>query len=215
MGESMNIPLIYQDEKTYNKSDSSIWLSKAGEYIISREFPFCVQTDTFTLSHKPPPILDLGTDSLICKIDTIILDVSEEQTSFKWEDGSEEPIRLINQPSTYTVEGWLNGCYGKNSIDIELEYCDSDLIMPIVITPNGDLKNEVFVPISSNGIVDINLSIYNRYGVELFTSNSFDLAWDGTTNLAPVPSGEYFCIVRYRDKNGQYSTIKGTLSVIR
>lgn len=214
-GDSLNIHLKYPDSHTYDDADSSIWLSESGEYIISRFFPHCIQTDTFTLSHTRLPVLDLGTDSLICKIDTIILEVSDEYTDFKWGDGSGDPTKLITESGTYTIEGWLNGCYSNNSIDISLDYCESELIMPNVITPNHDNKNEVFIPKSMEGIVDLQISIHNRYGIEIFTSSTFDLPWNGMINNAPAPPGEYFYFINYRDKNDQYNSAKGTLSVIR
>lgn len=214
-GDSINIPLKYQNESENDTSDSSIWLSLEGEYVISRSFPGCIQSDTFSLDHKFPPTLDMGFDSLICKIDTVLLDVTERNSTYKWEDGSENPIRIITQPGTYSVEGWMNGCYTENSIQIALSRCESELVMPNVITPNNDDKNDVFIPIVAKGIVKFQLNIFNRYGMELFNSTSLDLPWGGTIDNELAPSGEYFYFINYRDKNDQNSSIKGTLSVIR
>jgi gliding motility-associated-like protein len=213
--DSLHIPLKYADASNFDAGDSSIWLSEPSEYIISRAFPYCIQTDTFTLSHRPLPILDLGSDSLICKIDTVMLDVSEEHTRFKWEDGSEYPIRTITQPGAYTIEGWLNSCYNKNSINITLEECATELLMPNVITPNDDHMNDRFIPIDIKGIIEMKLSIFNRYGVEVFNSTNFDHSWDGTFNGDPVPPGAYYYQLNYRDKNDITSTAKGIISVIR
>jgi gliding motility-associated-like protein len=214
-GDSINISLKYTDTQNYDVGDSSIWLSETGEYIISRAFPNCIQTDAFTLSHKPLPILDLGSDTLICKIDTVILDVTEEQARFKWEDGSENPIRIITQPGTYDIEGWLDGCYNQNSINIRLEECEAELLMPNVFTPNNDQFNDLLTPISNEGIVEMDFQIFDRNGKKLFQTHNTLINWDGTHNKLDVPSGLYYWYLQYLDKNGNNGTLKGYLSLLR
>jgi gliding motility-associated-like protein len=77
------------------------------------------------------------------------------------------------------LKGWLEGCYNYNSVNIELEDCPTELIMPNVFTPNNDQVNDFFRPIKFEGVVSCGITILNRFGVEIFSSNSINNYWDG------------------------------------
>ncbi len=214
-GDSLNISLKYlETEKTWS-ADSIITIYDPGNYTFKRAVPGCIQRESIEIRYLPNPKLDLGQDSLIYKVDTIKFDVAEPGATFLWWDRTTKPQYIVTRPGFYEVEGWLNGCYNKNAINIELKTFDVELLMPNVFTPNGDKKNELFVPITAKGIVSIHLSIFNRYGLELFSSNTFDHAWDGTYNHEPALSGVYFYQIHYRDRNGNSSSVKGHFSLLR
>jgi gliding motility-associated-like protein len=49
-----------------------------------------------------------------------------------------------------------------------------------VFTPNGDGKNDFFIPIKPYKNVDsIQIQIYNRWGELVFSSNNIDINWNG------------------------------------
>jgi gliding motility-associated-like protein len=54
--------------------------------------------------------------------------------------------------------------------------------MPNAFTPNGDGLNDVFE--AKTNLSDVgftfHMSIYNKWGEEIFTSNDFRKGWDGT-----------------------------------
>jgi gliding motility-associated-like protein len=214
-GDIINIFLNY--EKTGNDwiGDSLFTITEEGTYKINRTFPGCIQTDIITVKYKPKPKLYLGEDSLICKIDTIILDVSEPSTIYQWDNKSEEPIRIVTQPGTYTIEGWLDGCYNQNSINIRLEECEAELLMPNVFTPNNDHINDLLTPISNEGIVEMDFQIFDRNGKKLFQTHNTLINWDGTHNKLDVPSGLYYWYLQYLDRNGNNGMLKGYLSLLR
>jgi gliding motility-associated-like protein len=61
------------------------------------------------------------------------------------------------------------------------------------------------------------LSIYNRWGEQIFRSADVSIGWDGSvSNLGAAPIGTYTYRVTYRFINGQDSqTINGHLNLIR
>jgi len=70
-----------------------------------------------------------------------------------------------------------------------------------VFTPNGDGMNDKFYPFRHNNLTseeinlithDFNITIFNRWGEEMFKSNDFMDAWDGKYNGSLVDAGVYF-----------------------
>jgi gliding motility-associated-like protein len=214
-GDSIKIPLVFERKDDKYKGDSILTISQSGVYEINRRYPGCILSDVISIKIKPNPILDLGSDSLICKVDTVLLDVSEPNATFIWDDSTTNPLRIVTEPGNYYVEGWLDGCYNKKAINITLEKCDTELIMPNVFTPNDDKINDSFTPISIIGMAKTSFLIFNRYGKILFKTQSLDISWDGTYNRKMVPSGVYYWQIDALDRNGNQNRQKGTISLIK
>ena len=96
----------------------------------------------------------------------------------------------LNDTSYLAPEDSVGGCYtitavdssGNESNSTELKcapYCPV-YELPNVFTPNGDGKNDFFIPIKPYKNVDsIQIQIYNRWGELVFSSNNIDINWNG------------------------------------
>ena len=96
----------------------------------------------------------------------------------------------LNDTSYLAPEDSVGGCYtvtavdsaGNESNSTELKcapYCPV-YELPNVFTPNGDGKNDLFIPIKPYKNVDsIQIQIYNRWGELVFSSNDIDINWNG------------------------------------
>lgn len=86
------------------------------------------------------------------------------------------------------------------------------LFIPTSFSPNGDGLNDVF-KIGGEGIrlENFEMSIFDRWGRELFLSNNPDFGWNGKylTTGEYVPSGSYPYVINYRDQYGEPRTIRG------
>jgi gliding motility-associated-like protein len=85
---------------------------------------------------------------------------------------------------------------------------DIDLLVPQVVTPNGDGKNDVF---EIQGIYDHPnnvLEIYNRWGSLVYRQEGYQNTWGGecTEGLSfggnILPTGTYFYILDLGDNDG-------------
>lgn len=74
-----------------------------------------------------------------------------------------------------------------------------DLYIPNAFTPNNDGINDNF-SIMGDGIDELEVHIFNRFGEIIFTSNSLDSKWDGTYQSLPVPNGVYVYKVKAINK---------------
>lgn len=86
--------------------------------------------------------------------------------------------------------------------------------VPKAFTPNADGLNDVFLPKASGFAADgFEMRIFDRWGNEVFYSNSWDKGWDGTVNGKPVPVDLYICKIRYYDKAGNGNDHIGSVTV--
>lgn len=71
-------------------------------------------------------------------------------------------------------------------IDMDIE----DVIIPKGISPNGDGKND-YLDLSRFHVA--NLTVFNRYGVAIYSKDNYSTEWMGQTNGGSVvPTGVYF-----------------------
>ncbi len=84
------------------------------------------------------------------------------------------------------------------------------LEFPNIITPNGDLVNDLWNPPLPAGFADCTrLTLYNRWGNEVFDSRQFPVAWNGKTASGnALTDGVYFYILEI---GGVYK--KGTVTL--
>ncbi len=92
----------------------------------------------------------------------------------------------------------------------------TELYTPNVFTPNDDKVNDIFI-IEGNGVTNLKIEIFNRYGVLVYRNTSPIITWDGKT-LAGIeaPSGVYFYVLTSEDgKTYDNEPVKNTVYLIR
>jgi gliding motility-associated-like protein len=92
----------------------------------------------------------------------------------------------------------------------------TDIIIPDVITPNGDGINDVLVITCIENFPDNELTIYNRWGELLYKAEGYSNNWAGTNekNKSELPSGSYAFIFKAK-MNGEDKSLTGTISIVR
>jgi gliding motility-associated-like protein len=92
-----------------------------------------------------------------------------------------------------------------------------DLWLPDAFTPNGDGRNDLFHVITDNpNVLVINLSVFDRWGQRVFTSNMNNDGWDGTVHGTPAEVGTYYWMIRYKILGSETVYFKkGDVIVIR
>jgi len=100
------------------------------------------------------------------------------------------------------------GCYAVSAIDsvgnrstfsnpvcVNVDACPV-YKLPNVFTPNNDGKNDLFHPFPYTSVTEINLSIIDRWGKEVFSTHEPDINWDGNdmTTHQPCSDGVYFYV---------------------
>ena len=113
------------------------------------------------------------------------------------------------------------------------------IFVPDAFTPDNDLYNDHFLPVV-NGIQDYNLTIYDRYGNQVFETNDYitqncprgcdfteldneikaciegcSSAWDGKINGDFSPIGNFIYNIVLTDLNGKVRKFSGGITLIR
>ena len=78
-----------------------------------------------------------------------------------------------------------------------------DISIPNFFTPNGDGQHDFWSPKNMELFPDIETYIFDRYGRKIKIMGPLDKGWDGYYESKPLPSGDYWYIVRLNDNSGR------------
>ncbi len=92
--------------------------------------------------------------------------------------------------------------------------------IPTVFTPNADGKNDLLNPFPYRFIDKVDISIFNRWGQEVFHTNDLDINWNGTDqkSAAELSEGVYFYIAEVSESyldGTKKRVLRGTINIIR
>lgn len=93
--------------------------------------------------------------------------------------------------------------------------------LPNVITPNGDGKNDVLVPMDCPAFVkSLVFTVYNRWGAKVFETTDLTINWAGTNNSGKeLDAGQYFYEVAVQFESVQKTpatkVLKGWVQILR
>lgn len=139
--------------------------------------------------------------------DRFILFDRNAQYTFK-DTGVQKISQIVSRP---------NGCTDTLTIFIDVEP-KVTYFLPNAFTPNGDGKNEEFVGVGYvEGLQDFQMSIWDRWGSQLFNSSDPLTGWNGRVNGSGdfVPPGVYVYVIQYREPRGKIVYLKGFATVVR
>ena len=199
--------------------DASIHITQGGTYTLEVSNQCGSETDQVTILEVERRDVDLGTDQVLLPGESLNLDAGAGYDSYIWQDGSFNQYYHVLAESIdpdnpfYFVEVVEGPCKSSDTVRIEI----FEVKVPTVITPNGDGANDIFKPFEDtwNGINHHHISVFNRWGEEVWKSDNFEEGWDGKRNGKFVADGTYFWILEvFYGPQDINQTIKGTLSVI-
>lgn len=167
---------------------------------------------------------------------------TESYNIYRGVDGVMEPTPIANLPATGTfrynyeddVSDVLNGqgtfsyyieavegggnVYGFSDIsrsNVAIAYQDPIVFIPSAFHPSGDFNKE-FKPVTT--YVNVNeylLTIYNRMGIEVFSTNDITQGWDGNCFGNVCGFGVYVYTLSFVSSKGKHIYKAGSLTLIR
>lgn len=88
--------------------------------------------------------------------------------------------------------------------------------LPTAFTPNGDNLNDTFGPVGRYALREMEMTIFDRWGREVFRTTTPTPGWDGRAPGGDVVAPGVFAYrFRGRDAGGREFTQKGTVTVVR
>lgn len=117
--------------------------------------------------------------------------------------------------TTYSVQITdINGCTDTASLIITVLPNITDIVVPNLITPNGDGFNEVFFIPNIDTYPENELVIFNSYGQVIYQASPYDNSWDATFGGSVVPDGTYYYILDLKVPDFVPDPLQGTLTIM-
>ncbi|WP_316843054.1 gliding motility-associated C-terminal domain-containing protein, partial [Pedobacter gandavensis] len=98
----------------------------------------------------------------------------------------------------------------SNVAMVTINVVPPDLEIPNTFTPNGDGKNDTFQIIGRENYESIDLSVFNRWGDQVYHNNNYKDEWDG----AGLNEGTYFYVLKLK-KGGVITSRKSWILIKR
>jgi gliding motility-associated-like protein len=117
-------------------------------------------------------------------------------------------------PLQYQVTVSVEGRECTFMADITLSVQQSPVEIPDFFTPNNDGRNDGFRLFFAGTLSDYSLSIFNRWGQNVFTSDDPLEAWDGTKGGTPQEADVYLYKATF-SQNGVEIVEEGQFSLVR
>ncbi len=196
-----------------NFINASVWTDlPVGWYYIEIESAGCYKYDSAFVNPNNPPIAELTANPIsgIYPLTVNFQNTSQNGSSYLWNFGNGQSANtsdLSSQTQTYDTTGLYtimlvtqNGnCF--DTAYIQIEVLEPPVIPPVlpvgleatnVFSPNGDGKNDYF-EFKLLNIIELDLTILNRWGQVVYQSNDVNSTWDGKSQDGlDVSDGVYF-----------------------
>lgn len=172
-----------------------------------------LRIDTYPLppvSAGPDVVIDFGDRTLLMAVGNGAFlwqpwtTLSDSASSGTWAN----PL----ETTTYTVTLTdANGCKNTDAVTVVVA---GSLYLPNVFTPNGDGYNDGFGALGKE-ISEIELLVFDRWGLLIWSTNRLSGRWDGTVNGIDAPIDTYVWKVRATEISGRLHEAIGHVTLLR
>lgn len=146
---------------------------------------------------------------------------SVNASEYFWDFGDESTSMETDPMNAYPAEGdylvtmtAYNGiCSSTTMREVHIDP-ETFIYFPSAFTPNGDGLNDGFIP-EGVGIEEFSMTIYDRWGKELYHTNTMDEPWRGWYNGLELPIDAYVYRVEVLDVKGDVRKYMGSVNLVR
>lgn len=196
-------------------------VSEQGTYMltVSNEATGCTGSDTLIVKHETLSATLPDKEGILEGSKTTLSPVvtpMEPTYTYAWSppDGLQSAANeqdaivspLVDTEYTVTVQS-VNGCVVQAKTAV---FVIDKMHIPTSFTPNNDGHNDRFEIFNAKDQIK-EMRIYNRWGEVIFSSDGYNVPWDGTyKDNSPVPAGEYPYVI-----NTDVQSVKGTVLLLK
>lgn len=197
----------------------AILVSNSGLYTVAIiDANGCRGETSYGVTVYPNPVLSISNDTTLSLGESAQLWVSGANTytwspeTFLDNPNRANPVSSPTQNTTYIVVGEdMNGC--TSTVDVTVSVIVDYNLKPVnLFTPNGDGTNERFYVGNIDEYPDCRVTIFNRYGNQVFSAKPYLNDWIGTMNNSPLPEGAYYYVI---DCDGRPDRFDGAVTILR
>ena len=191
-------------------------------YIYQTSDGICVASDTAYAIVFPAPLVDAGEDKEIFIEQSVEIGgnpTGPDLSIYSWapseslsDSTDSNPVASPLETTEYIVYvEWDNGCIASDTMIVVV---NPRFIPNNGFTPNGDGINDVWTIGDLTLFPDVEVSIFNRWGQQLFTSKGYTEPGDGRYDGKDVPVGTYYYVIDLKDEKYP-DAFTGPLTIMR
>ena len=208
-------------------SDSASFLVdfEPGEYVLTYfavDGP-CEDMDQISIQIFDAGFADAGEDQFIYADEQAFIgadEVAPESANITWSPGSflldstefnPLTIPLLTEQEFVLTTITENGCRNTDSITV---FIIPEIEIPDGFTPNNDGMNDNWVLGNISFYPSTTVSVYNRWGEQLYYSKGDAEPWDGLVDGNPLPIGTYYYVIDVNEPDFT-KEITGPITIMR
>ena len=185
-----------------------------------------LSSDTILVDYMDDqPMLQLDPEILWCPGDTLVLDATQQvQADIAWSNGATTSAILVNSPGIYevVVSTMCHTVSGMTEV-IRESNCPVGPVfyIPNVFTPDQNGFNDLFTVSTDlpENVLNMQGSIFDRWGNLVFSSHENPFTWDGTFDQEDMMAGVYVYMIQveYVNFSGQIvmEIFSGDITLLR
>ena len=166
------------------------------------------------------PVIDAGPSFVVPEGTMLQFNATANDSSvltFRWTPSGDFPDPTILRPylqamrdETYTLTATGQGnCSAVDALTVKVL---KPVKVPNAFSPNGDGINDQWVITNLADYPGATVDVYNRYGQRVYTSNGYNVAWDGTWNGKALPLATYYYVIKLQSG---FPPLTGNVTILR
>jgi gliding motility-associated-like protein len=173
---------------------------------------FCTDVASVTVNVLKEAVANAGTDKIIFEGQSVQLTASEEYGNvFYW-----TPTTALSDPNilnpvanpvddiTYTLHVTSTSNCGINTSSVFVKVYKK-ITIPNTFSPNNDGINDTWDIDALITYPDCVLSVFDRYGQQVYHTIGYNTPWNGLLNGQPLPPGTYYYVLDLKNNTPKMS----------
>ena len=190
------------------------------KYSLSSNLNGCSDITSVTVDVKTRPILTISPPVTIQNGENIKLNVAGADV-YEWKPSESLTCTNCSSPTagpsvttTYCVIGTRNECTSESCVTIDVNQ-KCEIILPNIVTPNGDATNDIWCSPSKACITSQLIKIFDRWGNLLFHQEGVEVCWDVKADNPAIQNQVVTYILQLKTLAGKTEIKTGNILVSR
>lgn len=201
------------------ETTQKIKITNPGRYWVAIINGNCNTVDTVYIKPVQGSGVTVNSEATFCVNDEnrIISIKANPGTKILWSTGAKSSSIYAIKEGTYWVKTEINNCGAQvDTIKVKLKVCECEMMIPNSFTPNEDNRNDYFFPVAQCEYSYFMMTISDRWGNTVFTTNNINSKWDGRFKGNLCPEDIYIFRIESTEKGGEKKVIRnGHISLFR
>jgi gliding motility-associated-like protein len=206
---------------TWNTDETlqRIKVDNSGKYWVKINNKGCTYSDTVKVTFQPGVNPSFGNEVQYCLTDenkplSIKAPVG---TRVLWSTGSTNNSINATKEGVYWVRTEQKNCGVRtDSVRVKLKACDCEILVPNSFTPNDDDRNDYFYPVLQCDYSYYSMSIFDRWGNTIYSTNNVQGKWDGRFKGNLCPDDIYVYKIETTERGNDKKVVRnGHISLFR